>query len=86
MGSAEVAGRGRRGYSPRMSVRVNLADPAYEPSDEDLTGLMHEAFAGLPEAHEQSLLEMRTRIATLQRKARVDFNTRRRTARAGWCG
>ena len=66
-----------------MSDRVNLADPAYEPSDEDLTGLMHEAFAGLREAREQSLVEMRARIAVLQREARVEFNARRRAAIAG---
>lgn len=66
-----------------MSDRVNLADPAYEPSDEDLTGLMHEAFAGLREAREQSLVEMRARIAVLQREARVEFNARRRAASAG---
>jgi hypothetical protein len=66
-----------------MPDRVNLADPAYEPSDEDLTGLMHEAFAGLREAREQSLVEMRARIAALQLKARVEFNARRRATSAG---
>ena len=45
-----------------MSVRRNLADPAYEPSDEELEGLVRDAFAGLAEAREESLRGMRARI------------------------
>lgn len=46
-----------------MSARGNLADPAYEPSDEDLAGLMHDAFEGVREAREESLRTMRDRAA-----------------------
>ena len=49
-----------------MPRRVNFADPEYEPSDEDLAELMHEAFAGIGEAREESLRAMRARIAAAQ--------------------
>lgn len=77
-----VACIGRRGYGFEMADRVNLADPTYEPSDEDLKRLMHEAFAGLREAREQSLVEMRTRIAALQLEARARFTARWSTTRS----
>ena len=59
-----------------MTDRVNFADPDYEPSDADLAALMHEAFAGLREAHEQSIKEMHQRIAALQAEARARFEAR----------
>jgi hypothetical protein len=51
-------------------VRRYFADPAYEPTDEDLAELIHEAFAGIPEARERSLAEMRARIASAQEEVR----------------
>ena len=42
----------------------NLASPDYEPSDADLVELMHEAFAGVREANEESLRQLRERIAS----------------------
>lgn len=59
-----------------MAAQINLSDPTFEPSDEDLKGLMHGAFAGIREAHDQSLLEMRARIARLQVEARARFDAR----------
>jgi hypothetical protein len=56
-----------------MSARTNLADPDYEPSDDDLARLMHDAFAGLRDAREESLREMRARIERLQVEARARF-------------
>jgi hypothetical protein len=56
-----------------MSARTNLADPDYEPSDDDLARLMHDAFAGLRDAREESLREMRVRIERLQVEARARF-------------
>lgn len=53
-----------------MTPPRNLADPDYEPTDKDLRDLMREAFAGLREAREQSLREMRARIAAAQAEAR----------------
>ena len=58
-------------YAPDMVVRRNLSDPAYEPSDDELVGLMHDAFGGLKEAREASLLEMRERIVRLEQEARA---------------
>ena len=55
---------------------VNLADPSYEPSDEDLARLMHEAFEGLAAAREDSLIAMRARIVRLQAEARAGFAER----------
>ena len=39
--------------------RRNLADPDYEPTDEELVELAHEAFAGVREANEAALARMR---------------------------
>lgn len=61
-----------------MSARGNLADPAYEPSDEDLLGLMHDAFEHVRDAREESLRAMRARIERLQTEARARFEAARR--------
>jgi hypothetical protein len=63
-----------------MDARGNLADPAYEPTDDDLAGLMHAAFAHVAEAHEDSLRSMRARIERLQAEARLRFDATRRAA------
>ena len=66
-----------------MPSPINLADPDFEPSDEDLTGLMTRAFAGVREAKERNLVDMRARIAQLQIEAMARFEARsgpRRTA------
>jgi hypothetical protein len=60
-----------------MVARVNLADPGYEPSDDDLLRLMHDSFAGLRDAREQSLRAMRARIERLQIEARTRFAANR---------
>ncbi|MBX3192682.1 MAG: hypothetical protein KF819_37200 [Labilithrix sp.] len=51
-----------------MRPAINLADPDFEPSDEQLIGLSARAFAGVREAHRQSQRELREKIA----KARAD--------------
>lgn len=56
-----------------MVAPVNLADPAYEPSDDDLARLMHDAFQGLSDARDESLRAMRARIERLQIEARERF-------------
>jgi hypothetical protein len=48
-----------------MHGPVNLADPEFEPTDEQLAGLMHRAFAGIAEAREQSLRELYADIAAV---------------------
>jgi predicted Zn-dependent protease with MMP-like domain len=47
----------------------NLADPAYEPSDEDLHELMSRAFAHIPAQQERVLRELREKIAQLRTAA-----------------
>lgn len=61
-----------------MIARGNLADPTYEPLDEDLAQLMHDAFSGLGRAREESLTAMRARIERLQAEARARFDASRR--------
>ena len=72
----------RRGrYDSVVDAQVNLANPAYEPSDEDLLRLMRTSFAGLRRAREESLREMRERILALQSVARAAFAARGLEAR-----
>ena len=68
-------------YGGDMIARGNLADPAYEPSDDDLARLMHDAFSGLGRAREESLTAMRARIERLQAEARARFDASRRGSR-----
>lgn len=67
-------------YGADMIAPGNLADPAYEPSDEDLGRLMHDAFSGLGPAREESLTAMRARIERLQAEARARFDASRRAS------
>jgi hypothetical protein len=78
-----VAERHRRRYALCMANRVNLADPEFEPSDEDLARLMHDAFAGLAEARAESLRAMRARIAALAREARAKYDAAHATDEEG---
>jgi hypothetical protein len=57
-----------------MSERINLADPSFEPTDEQLAGLMSRAFAGVRGAHERTMARLRAEIAA----ARVEALTRLR--------
>ena len=52
-----------------MDYPKRLADPAYEPSDEDLVGLAKRAFAHVPGAREESLRRMREQIAAARKSA-----------------
>jgi hypothetical protein len=45
-----------------MIAPGNLADPDFEPSDEDLIGLSQRAFAGVREQHERVLEKLRAEI------------------------
>lgn len=66
-----------------MNVRGDLADPAWEPSDEELTLLLRDAFAGLVEAREESLRAMRARIDALEVQARARLAASLRGASGG---
>lgn len=52
-----------------MSTRPNLADPDYEPTDEELIGLAQRAFAHVRENHERSLRKLREEIAEERKRA-----------------
>ncbi len=71
-----VAGARPRRYPSFMTPHVNFADPLYEPSDEELAGLMHEAFDGIALRRETSLQEMRARIAALAEATLQEFEAR----------
>jgi hypothetical protein len=71
-----MAERRRGRYHSGVATLVNLADPTYEPSDEDFVRLMRTSFAGLRRAREESLREMRERILALQSEARAAFAAR----------
>jgi hypothetical protein len=57
-----------RCYPRRVTAPGNLADPDFEPTDEDLVGLSKRAFAGVRSEHEESLRKLRAEIAR-QREA-----------------
>jgi hypothetical protein len=52
-----------------MSAPINLADPAFEPTDEQLAGLMSRAFAGVRPAHERAMARLRADIAVARDEA-----------------
>jgi hypothetical protein len=52
-----------------VSDRINLADPDFEPTDEQLIELSREAFAHVRGEHEASLRALRLRIADARREA-----------------
>ena len=56
-------------YRSRMSERVNLADPACEPSDDDLRGLSKRAFAHVRERRLAGLVKLRADIVVAREEA-----------------
>lgn len=51
-----------------MGDSINLADPAFEPTDAQLQGLSSRAFAGVRAAHAASLERLREAIAVERAK------------------
>jgi len=49
---------------------VNLADPAFEPTDEQLGELFKRAFADVDSKHRESPARLRAEIARLRAEAR----------------
>ncbi len=45
---------------------INLADPAFEPTDQQLVDLSKRAFADVGTQHRDSLAKLRSEIATLR--------------------
>ena len=54
----------------------NLADPDYEPTDEELAGLMKRAFAGLAEADAARVTNLRKTIAAKRAEALASLDVR----------
>ncbi len=54
----------------RSMDHPNLADPDFDPSDEQLAELMRRAFAGVGEAHSQALKQLHEQIAQQGAEAR----------------
>lgn len=51
-------------YASVMLAPGNLADPDFEPSDDDLMGLSKRAFSGVREQRERALDKLRAEIDT----------------------
>jgi hypothetical protein len=49
-----------------MVGRVNMADPSYEPSDDELRQLSREAFSGVPAANREAQAKLRREIRALR--------------------
>jgi hypothetical protein len=65
-----VAGSGRFGRILVVNDRhPNLADPDYEPSDEELAGLTKRAFAGVKEAERLRIEKLRGDVARAREEA-----------------
>ncbi len=62
---------------------INLADDAFEPTDEQLTGLSVRAFAGVPAAHRAAMARLRVEIATAREEALRALDARTAARRAG---
>ena len=70
-----VAARAPRGYATHVTP-INLADPEFEPSDEQLVGLSVRAFAGVREANAQSQRDLRAQIETARAEALAALEVR----------
>lgn len=65
-----------------MNDVINLADPDFEPTDAQLIGLSTRAFAGVREAHERQLRELRAKVEVARAAALAALAARLATARA----
>lgn len=59
-----------------MAEHINLADPTFEPTDEQLIGLSVRAFAGVRAAHERAMEKLRTDIDAAREEALRAFEAR----------
>ena len=71
-----MATLGGRGYARCVSDGINLADPEFEPSDEQLIGLSVRAFAHVREANERLLRDLRASIQKARVEALADLELR----------
>jgi hypothetical protein len=59
-----------------MGRPINLADPDFEPTDDELRALSTAAFAGVREAHERALATMHVDIAARRRAVLLEVAKR----------
>ena len=60
-------------YVWTMGDAINLADPDFEPTDEQLIGLSKRAFAGVTAKHEAALRKLRMEIELARAKVLKDL-------------
>ena len=56
-----------------MAQKIDLADPDFEPTDEQLVELSKRAFADVPAENQKALDEVRSRIEKLRAEVRTKF-------------
>ena len=71
-----VGRRACRAYDHGMGDGINLMDPEFEPTDEQLIGLSKRAFAGVRAEHEAALTRMRARIRVDADRVLADLRAR----------
>ncbi len=59
-----------------MGETINLADPNFEPTDEQLIDLSKRAFAGVKARHESALARLRAEIAARGAQLVCEFEER----------
>lgn len=69
-------------YSASMASHGNLADPDYEPTDEELRELVHSAFAGVVSRNAEALRVVHAEIAALRADLVLRFAERSRAESA----
>jgi DNA-binding transcriptional regulator YbjK len=56
---------------------TNFGDPSFEPTDEELAELMHEAFAEVPARNAEALARIHSEVARLREEAMAWLEQRR---------
>ena len=59
-----------------MGDAINLSDPAFEPTDEQLIGLSKRAFAGVAAKHQAVLARLRAEIEVMSAQVMKDLAAR----------
>lgn len=59
-----------------MARATNFGDPSFEPTDEELAELMHEAFAEVPARNAAALAMLESEITELRTQALARFEQR----------
>jgi hypothetical protein len=70
---AAATARRRPCWSLRMALHGNLADPSYEPTDDELQELVHSAFADVAARNQVALRAIHAKIAALRAELMLQF-------------